>query len=95
MPYHRLELGQTVTMPSPIAPAEPYMIVRLLPPVGDEPLYRVRSAIDGEEKVLPEGQIGVHRSPRLVELRAIFFGANSSWRGAPQVSLAAVDTPGK
>jgi len=57
MPYHRFKIGQTVAMPSPVASPEPCTIIRLLPLVGNEPLYRVRSMLDGQEKALPEGQI--------------------------------------
>lgn len=64
MPYHRLKIGQTMTMPTQAAPPEPCMIVRLLPPVGDEPVYRVRSMLDGQERVLPEGEIGAGAGAR-------------------------------
>jgi hypothetical protein len=60
MPYHRLKIGETVTMPTPTSSLQPCMIVRLLPPVEDEPFYRVRSMLDGQERVLPEGRIGAH-----------------------------------
>ena len=64
MPYHRLKIGQTVIMPTQAASSEPCMIVRLLPPAGDEPVYRVRSMLDGQERVLPEGQIGAQGRAR-------------------------------
>jgi len=53
-----------MTMPTQAAPPEPCMIVRLLPPVGDEPVYRVRSMLDGQERVLPEGEIGAGAGAR-------------------------------
>ena len=61
MPYHRFKLGQTVVAPSgerdALLPLGPYVIVRLLPLVGQEPHYRVRSTVDGHERALLEGQI--------------------------------------
>jgi hypothetical protein len=61
MPYHRFELGQTVVVPSggrdALLPSGPYVIVRLLPLVEQEPHYRVKSTIDGHERALLEGQI--------------------------------------
>jgi hypothetical protein len=69
MPYHRFKVGQTVVAPSggPHAaiPRGPHAIVRLLPLVGDEPQYRVRSKIDERERVVLESQIRrVEESPR-------------------------------
>lgn len=40
-----------------LIPSGPYVIIRLLPLVGREPHYRVRSAVDGHERALLEGQI--------------------------------------
>ena len=40
-----------------LLPTGPYIIVRLLPLVGHEPHYRVRSTVDGHERALLEGQI--------------------------------------
>jgi len=61
MPYHRFGVGQTVVAPSGVRdaliPPGPYVIVRLLPPVGSEPHYRVKSSVDGHERALLEGQI--------------------------------------
>jgi hypothetical protein len=61
MPYHRFKVGQTVVAPSggphALIPRGPHVIVRLLPLVGDEPQYRVRSKIDERERVVLESQI--------------------------------------
>ena len=61
MPYHRFKLGQTVETPydGPHAqiPRGPHIIVRLLPLVGGELQYLVRSAVDGVERVVVESQI--------------------------------------
>ena len=61
MPYHRYKVGQTVVAPSGVRdaliPSGPYVIVRLLPLVGREPHYRVKSTVDGHERALLEGQI--------------------------------------
>ena len=61
MPYHHFKVGQTVVAPSGVRdaliPRGPYVIVRLLPPIDDEPHYRVKSAADGHERALLESQI--------------------------------------
>jgi len=61
MPQHRFTVGQTVVAPSGVRdaliPPGPYVIVRLLPPVGSEPHYRVKSAADGHERAVLEEQI--------------------------------------
>jgi hypothetical protein len=61
MPYHRYKVGQTVVVPSggrdALLPSGPYVIVRLLPLVAQEPHYRVKSTVDGHERALLEGQI--------------------------------------
>ena len=65
MPYHRFKVGQTVVAPSggphALISRGPYVVLRLLPLVDDQPQYRVRSTVDGHERVLTEQQI------RLVE----------------------------
>jgi hypothetical protein len=40
-----------------LLPSGPYVIVRLLPLVEQEPHYRVKSTVDGYERALLEGQI--------------------------------------
>ena len=61
MPCHRFKVGQTVVAPSGVRdaliPRGPYVIVRLLPPIDDEPHYRVKSVADGHERALLESQI--------------------------------------
>ena len=61
MPYHRFKIGQTVVVPwsgpEGATPLGPYVIERLLPLVGGEPHYRVRSSVDGHERALLESQI--------------------------------------
>jgi hypothetical protein len=60
---HRFQIGETVASPSPSIPPGPYIIVRLLPLVGSEPHYRVKSTTDGHERALLEGQIKPVRQP--------------------------------
>ena len=61
MPHHRFKVGQTVVVPSGVPDAlilpGSYVIVRLMPPVGSEPHYRAKSAVDGRERALLEGQM--------------------------------------
>jgi hypothetical protein len=61
MPYHRFKLGQTVETPCDgphaLIPRGPHIVVRLLPLVGDELQYRIRSAVDGVERVVVESQV--------------------------------------
>lgn len=61
MPYHQFKLGQTVEAPhgglhAPI-PRGPHIVVRLLPVMGGEPQYRIRSAADGIERVVVESHV--------------------------------------
>lgn len=57
MPYHRYKIGQMVALRSPFGSTDPCTIIRLLPLVEDEPIYRVRGVLDGQERTLPERQI--------------------------------------
>jgi hypothetical protein len=61
MPDHSFEVGQTVVAPfggtHALVPRGPYVVVRLLPLVADQPQYRVRSTEDGHERVVTEQQI--------------------------------------
>jgi hypothetical protein len=67
MAYHRFKVGQTVYAPpgglDALIPHGPFVIMRLLPLVDDEPHYRVRGTVDGREWPVLERQI------RLVEER--------------------------
>jgi hypothetical protein len=60
MTYHRYKVGQRVVAASgrdASLQSGPHVIVRLLPLVGQEPHYRIRSTVDGHERALLEGQI--------------------------------------
>jgi hypothetical protein len=61
MPYHRFRVGQTVVAPSggpdALIPHGLHVIVRLLPLAGREPQYRIRSEVDGLERMVLESQI--------------------------------------
>jgi len=54
---HRYAVGDVVVGRSLAVPPGPYLIVRLLPPVGGEPQYHGRSTVDGHHRSLLEGQI--------------------------------------
>ena len=61
MPYHRFRVGQTVVAPSggpdALIPHGLHVIVRLLPLAGRELQYRIRSEVDGLERMVLESQI--------------------------------------
>jgi hypothetical protein len=57
LPYHRFKLAQNVTLLAPDIPSCPFVVVRLLPPVGDEPQYHIDSRIDGHRRTVIESQI--------------------------------------
>ncbi len=61
VPYHRFKVGQTVVAPSggphALIPRGPHVIVRLLPLLGREPQYRIRSTVDSHERMVLESQI--------------------------------------
>ncbi len=57
MPTHRFKVGQRVASHSPHVPPGPYVIVALLPLVGGQPHYRVRSTADGHQRALLEVQL--------------------------------------
>jgi len=63
MPYHHFKLFQIVACRSDNFPPGPYKILRVLPLVGSEPQYLVKSMIDERERVLMEQQIAAI-SPR-------------------------------
>ena len=62
MATHKFAVGQTVRF-SPHRDQEPatkgglFKIVRLLPEAGGVPQYRVKSEIDGHERVVREDQL--------------------------------------
>ena len=61
MPYHRFKVGQTVVAPfggpHALISRGPYVVLRLLPLVDGQPQYRVRSTVDGHERVVTEQRI--------------------------------------
>jgi hypothetical protein len=61
LPYHRFKVGQIVVAPlsgpHALIPRGPNVIVRLLPLVGQEPQYRIRSEAEGLDRVVLESQI--------------------------------------
>jgi hypothetical protein len=61
VPYHHFKVGQIVVAPlggpHALIPRGPHVIVRLLPLVGREPRYRIRSDADGLVRVVLESQI--------------------------------------
>ena len=72
MPYHRFKVGQTVVAPfggrDPLIPRGPLVVVRLLPLADGEPQYRVRSELDGLDRVVRESQIRLPEAERPVPL---------------------------
>jgi hypothetical protein len=58
---HRFGIGQTVFVPwagaVTLVPSGTYVVVRLLPPIGGEPHYRVKSTSDGRQRALLESQM--------------------------------------
>jgi hypothetical protein len=56
MAVHRFKIGDAVTAYAPGIPPGPYIIIQLLPLVGDEPHYQMRGG-DGVVRALPEKQI--------------------------------------
>jgi hypothetical protein len=57
MSLHRFKVGQTVMSPTPLLPPGPYVVTQLLPLVGRDPHYRVKSIVDGHERALLESQM--------------------------------------
>ena len=62
VPSHRFKVGQTVVAPtisgpSAMIPRGQHLIVRLLPVSGRDPQYRIRSSVDGHDRVVKESQI--------------------------------------
>jgi hypothetical protein len=63
MPLHQFKVGQRVASHSPHVPPGPYLIVALLPLVGGQAHYRVKSIADGHQRTLLEVQITPLKSP--------------------------------
>ena len=53
-------------------PPGPFVIV-LLPPVDGEPRYRVKSTIDGYQRVMLESQIRLMAEPETASVRLLLF----------------------
>ena len=72
MPYHRFKVGQTVVAPfggrDLLIPRGPLVVVRLLPLADGEPQYRVRSELDGLDRVVRESQIRLAEEERSAPL---------------------------
>jgi hypothetical protein len=60
---HKFRVGQAVEFfPDPGVDRSSrgrYTIVRLLPLEGNTPQYRIKSAVDGQERLVRESQLGV------------------------------------
>ena len=52
-------------------PPGPFVIVRLLPPVSGEPRYRVKSTIDGYQRVMLESHIRLMAEPETASVRLL------------------------
>jgi hypothetical protein len=66
MTYHKYKVGQTVNLiPNRLdrhLPSGAYTVLRLLPIEGLDIRYRVKSARDGHERVVLEGQLSAHEN---------------------------------
>jgi hypothetical protein len=60
MPHYRFKLGQTVVAHAPGVPGGPYVIIRLLPLVRNDPHYQGKSK-EGTIRALVESQIRTAR----------------------------------
>ena len=60
MPHYRFKLGQTVVAHAPGVPVGPYVIIRLLPLVRNDPHYQGKSE-EGTIRALVELQIRTAR----------------------------------
>ncbi len=65
MTLHKFQVGQMVDfMPGPRdanIPRGRYKVQRLLPSETRDPQYRVKHAVDGHERVVPESQLAAQR----------------------------------
>ena len=92
MPYHSFKVGQTVVAPfggpHAFVPHGPFVIVRLLPLVADQPQYRVRSTVDRHERVITESRSNdwrpFHLTVNQTDLGGFEVGGNppTPWRGS-------------
>lgn len=60
MPPHRFKVGQNVNVSSRVNQTTPmgkYQVVRLLPPDSADNQYRLKSAMDGRERVVWESEL--------------------------------------
>ena len=61
MKAHKFAVGQTVTFlrsgPPRSTPRDSFKVVRLLPAEANDQQYRVKSTLDGHERVVKESQI--------------------------------------
>lgn len=61
MKTHKFAVGQTVRfspgVQSPVAARGSYTIVRLLPAEANDHQYRIKSTLDGHERVVKESQL--------------------------------------
>ena len=61
MALHRFEIGQTVLVTggryTRIQLGERFQIVRHVPPEGARPQYRIKSELDGHERIVLEDEI--------------------------------------
>ena len=58
---HRYKVGQSVSCKAPFGskPLGPCKVTAVLPPLGEEPQYRIRSENEAFERVAVEHQLGV------------------------------------
>jgi len=65
MAAHKFKVGQLVTLHSKRHGvfAEPFEVVRLLPPANGDFEYRIKSTRDGHERVALESELLVSRTP--------------------------------
>jgi hypothetical protein len=65
MAAHKFKVGQLVILRSKRhgVCAEPFEVVRLLPPAGADFQYRIMSTGDGHERVVFESELSVSRAP--------------------------------
>jgi hypothetical protein len=72
-PMHKFQVGQSVDLiPRVIRQAAKgsYEIIRLMPGNEDEPVYRIKSAAERYERVVPESELEPSTEPRSVKQEA-------------------------